>query len=193
MNDRTWGMALALCLILAGGLSAPAFAGNTATAEKTAAAVQPRDYDDWRLSCASADEKSAPSCTIFQLLSVEQQNGKDKQQVPALTTVVHIEQVKDKPQTMIRMVTPLGIALISGISFKIDEGKPTQVPFMRCIPGGCLTEMIFDKEMLGKLKSAKKLLVGYKAQTGKDQVFDVSLKGFPQALEALEAADKRKG
>jgi invasion protein IalB len=180
--------------VIAAGLllgAFPAVAGKPAAGTE-AAAPEIREFSAWRLQCASKAE-----CTLFQHVTTGKEG--DKNAPIVLAAVVHITTVKgkegdkdgDKEQTMVRLVTPLGTALLAGIQMQIDDDKPIQVPYMRCLPGGCVTEIIFADDMLDKLKKGKEISVTYTNVEGKPKPYKLSLKGFPAGLAALESSSKK--
>lgn len=147
----------------------------------------PRDFNDWRMLCQTPAKGGRKQCEVFQRMTW----GKEKQGA-ALTTLVQMGKVKDKPTTMIRVVAPLGTLLTAGMVIKIDDGKQIKVPYLQCLPGGCLVDLVFDDAMMDKMKKGKIMFVAYRLPNGKDSTLKVSLKGFAQALDAL-AQTQAKG
>lgn len=153
-----------------------------------AKADAPRDFNDWRLVCETPAKGGKKQCEVFQRVTW----SKEKGQGIALTTLVHMGKNKEKDVTMIRVVTPLGTLLTAGMAIKIDDGKQIKVPYLQCLPGGCLVDMVFDPEMMDKMKKGKTMFVAYRAPNGKDATLPVSLKGFAPALDAM-AQTQAKG
>ncbi|MEZ0224837.1 MAG: invasion associated locus B family protein [Alphaproteobacteria bacterium] len=150
-----------------------------------AKADAPKDFNDWRLVCETPAKGGKKQCEVFQRMT-----WKDKG--AALTTLVHMVKNKDKKDvTMIRVVTPLGTLLTPGMAIKIDDGKQIKVPYLQCLPGGCLVDMVFDEEMMDKMKKGKTMIVAYRAGNGKDAKLPVSLKGFGPALDAMAQAQAK--
>ncbi|TAL27320.1 MAG: invasion associated locus B family protein [Alphaproteobacteria bacterium] len=176
-------------VVLQAVASAPPAAAATAAASIAPAAGNtdaPRDFNDWRLVCETPAKGGKKQCEVFQRMMW----GKDKG--TALTTLVHMVKNKDKKDvTMIRVVTPLGTLLTPGMAIKIDDGKQIKVPYLQCLPGGCLVDMVFDQEMMDKMKKGKTLFVAYRAGNGKDAQLPVSLKGFGPALDAMAQAQAK--
>jgi invasion protein IalB len=150
-------------------------------------AEAPKDFSDWRLVCAAPPKGGKKQCEVFQRMTW----SKEKGQGTALTTLVHMGKNKDKDVTMIRVVTPLGTLLTAGMAIKIDDGKQIKVPYLQCLPGGCLVDMVFDPEMMDKMKKGKTMFVAYRAGNGKDAQLPVSLKGFGPALDAMAQAQAK--
>jgi invasion protein IalB len=165
----------------------PAAAVAAASIEPAAGKTDaPRDFNDWRLVCETPAKGGKKQCEVFQRMLWGKEKG------TALTTLVHTVKNKEKKDvTMIRVVTPLGTLLTPGMAIKIDDGKQIKVPYLQCLPGGCLVDMVFDQEMMDKMKKGKTMFVAYRAGNGKDAQLPVSLKGFGPALDAMAQAQTK--
>jgi invasion protein IalB len=172
---------LMLLVLALGLLLAPGSYGIAAAQEKAAATSKTRDFGDWRLICETSKKSGQEQCAIFQRVLF----GKDKPKGVALMMQVRIGKVKDKPATMVRLLTPLGTLLPPGMAIKIDDGKDIKVPFLLCLEGGCIVELAFEPDIVSKMKAGKAMLVAYKTPDGKSNTVKVSLKGFSEAVEAL--------
>jgi invasion protein IalB len=201
---------------IAAGVAALVLGGAYVAFTGGGKAAQSRDIGNWHMECGTQQGDTKPTCALSQRWAFDQGEGKDKRQVVGLAAIVHIElatqnspdksadkasdksgdKPKDKPAekpqtvpvTMLRLITPLGSMLLPGIVLQIDGGKQVKAPYMTCIPGGCMTDLIFDKSMLDQLKAGKSLVVAYQAPDGSNRAATVSLTDFPKALDALEAA-----
>ncbi len=54
-----------------------------------------------------------------------------------------------------RVVAPLGVLLPSGLGLKLDDKDVGRAGFVRCLPNGCVAEVVMDDTLLGQLKTAK--------------------------------------
>jgi invasion protein IalB len=54
-----------------------------------------------------------------------------------------------------RAVTPLGVLLPSGLGLKLDNQDVGRAGFVRCLPNGCVAEVVMDDKLLGQLRTAK--------------------------------------
>ena len=86
---------------------------------------------------------------------------------------------------------PFGLALDNGATFQVDDGAagPPQ-KFRTCIPAGCLVPISFDAHMLAALRKGAQLKVKAVVDGGKDTLFTISLKGFPNAFDRTAALTK---
>ena len=54
-----------------------------------------------------------------------------------------------------RVVAPLGVLLPSGLGLKLDNVDIGKAGFVRCLPNGCVAEVVMDDKLLGQLRTAK--------------------------------------
>ncbi|MBI3440547.1 MAG: invasion associated locus B family protein [Proteobacteria bacterium] len=85
-----------------------------------------------------------------------------------------------------KIILPLGILLDSGISMKIEDGKPFAFRPSFCTSEGCITFVNLDRETLDSMKRAKQLSFDFKTVDGRDANLVMSLIGFEKALKELE-------
>ena len=83
-----------------------------------------------------------------------------------------------------RVVAPLGVLLPSGLGLKLDNVDVGRAGFVRCLPNGCVAEVVMDDKLLGPLRTAK---------TATFIIFETPEEGigFPLSLNGLgEGYDK---
>ena len=87
---------------------------------------------------------------------------------------------------MLRVFTPLGVALSKGMRLNIDETQSVQANYSRCAQYGCFAQIEPDDKLFELLKTAKRVLVViYRTQEAGIGI-PISLAGFNQALAALQ-------
>ncbi len=84
------------------------------------------------------------------------------------------------------VIAPEGVLLPEGIKFKIDQSDVGQLPFMKCISGGCLAETVLDDNVLEKLNNGRVGLVTIYVNPGEGLRHVFSLDGFKDGWEALK-------
>lgn len=90
----------------------------------------------------------------------------------------------DDPQTeTVMIMVPLGRLLKAGLAMKVDENKPTQMPYAYCTALGCVAETKATPEVVESFKKGSELVIGTVDVTGKRIAFKVPLNGFTRALE----------
>lgn len=61
----------------------------------------------------------------------------------------------DQKSRLMRVLAPLGVLLPSGLGLKIDGADVGRAGFVRCLPNGCVAEVIMDDKLVGQLRSGK--------------------------------------
>src|SRR3954465_5541286 len=77
-------------------------------------------------------------CALIQSVTAE-----DRANV-GLTVIVL--KTADQKSRLMRVVAPLGVLLPSGLGLKIDQADIGCAGFVRCLPNGCIAEVIMDDE-----------------------------------------------
>ena len=78
-----------------------------------------------------------------------------------------------------------GVLLPSGLGLKIDNAEVGRAGFVRCVPNGCVAEVIMDDTLIGKLRSGQTATYII-FQTPEEGIgFPMSLKGFSEGFDKL--------
>ena len=131
---RLWLAALAVVAILA---AQPAFAQGAVKSV----------HKDWQIRCDTPPGAKTEQCALIQSVTAE-----DRANV-GLTVIVL--KTADAKSRLMRVVAPLGVLLPSGLGLKIDNADVGRAGFVRCLPNGCVAEVIMDDELLKKLRAGK--------------------------------------
>lgn len=137
-------------------------------------------FQDWRVACVQ--QEAAKHCAFSQQQS--QQNGQ---------LVLNIELVMQNEKNAAgNLVLPFGLALASGATLQIDDGKPdATLPFKTCLPIGCIVPLSFDAAKLAALRKGQALKINAVASTdNKPVTLSVSLKGFAEAQDRVAVLGK---
>jgi len=148
-----------------------------ATATASAQGAVKNAFGDWQLRCETPAGAKVEQCALLQSVQAD-----DK---PNVTLVVIVLKTADGKSRLLRVIAPLGVLLPAGLGLKIDQNDVGRAGFVRCLPTGCVAEVIMDDELLGKLRSgtAATFIV---FQTPEEGIgIPVSLSGFVKAFEAL--------
>jgi invasion protein IalB len=54
-----------------------------------------------------------------------------------------------------RVLAPLGVLLPSGLGLKIDDADIGKAGFVRCLPNGCVAEVVMDDNLLRQLRNGQ--------------------------------------
>jgi invasion protein IalB len=134
-------------------------------------------HKDWQIRCDTPPGAKSEQCALIQSVTAE-----DRANV-GLTVIVL--KTSDQKSRLMRVVAPLGVLLPSGLGLKIDNADVGRAGFVRCLPNGCIAEVIMDDELIKKLRSAKTATFII-FQTPEEGIgFPISLAGFGEGYDKL--------
>jgi invasion protein IalB len=126
----------------AGALLATATAGDS-----QAQGVVKSKYGDWEIRCETPAGSSAEQCALIQSVVAE-----DKSNV---NLVVIVLKTVDGKSRLLRVIAPLGVLLPNGLGLKIDETDIGRAGFVKCLPTGCVAEVVMDDKLIDQLRTGK--------------------------------------
>ncbi len=132
-----------LSLLIAVGL-AGLFASSAPAAAQGAIKGQ---YGDWQVRCDTPPGAKSEQCALIQNVTAE-----DK---PNVGLSIIVLRTADKKQRILRVLAPLGVLLPSGLGLRIDSTDVGRTAFVRCLPNGCIAEVVIDDKLLDQLKAGK--------------------------------------
>lgn len=129
-------------------LVAVGIAGVVASASPAAAqgAIKGQ-YGDWQVRCDTPPGAKSEQCALIQNVTAE-----DK---PNVGLSIIVLRTADKKQRILRVLAPLGVLLPSGLGLRIDSTDVGRTAFVRCLPNGCIAEVVIDDKLLDQLKGGK--------------------------------------
>ena len=133
-------------------------------------------HGDWQIRCDTPPGAQAEQCALIQSVVAEDRSN------AGLTVIVL--KTADQKNKLMRVVAPLGVLLPSGLGLKLDNVDVGRAGFVRCLPNGCVAEVVMDDKLLGQLRAAK---------TATFIIFETPEEGigFPLSLNGLgEGYDK---
>ena len=134
-------------------------------------------HQDWQIRCDTPPGAKTEQCALIQSVTAE-----DKANV-GLTVIVL--RTSDQKSRLMRVVAPLGVLLPSGLGLKIDQSDIGRAGFVRCLPNGCIAEVIMDDELIKKLRTGQTATFII-FQTPEEGIgFPMSLKGFGDGYDKL--------
>ena len=158
-----------------GGLLAAAFLLGLTQAASAQGAVR-SVHGDWQIRCDTPPGAQGEQCALIQSVVAEDRSN------AGLTVIVL--KTADQKSKLMRVVAPLGVLLPSGLGLKLDNQDVGRAGFVRCLPNGCVAEVVMDEKLLGQLQTAK---------TATFIIFETPEEGigFPLSLNGLgEGYDK---
>lgn len=102
-------------------------------------------YGDWEMRCETPPGASREQCALIQSIAAE-----DK---PNVNLVVIILKTADAKSRLLRVIAPLGVLLPAGLGLKVDDTDVGRAGFVRCLPTGCVAEVVMEDKLLDQLKA----------------------------------------
>jgi len=134
-------------------------------------------YGDWQLRCETPPGAAHEQCALLQSVAAE-----DK---PNINLVVIVLKTADGKNRLLRVIAPLGILLPSGLGLKVDDVDIGRAGFVRCLPSGCVAEVVMEEKLIDQLKNGKNATFII-FQTPEEGVgIPLALEGFKTGFDAL--------
>lgn len=159
---------LAMAALFVTGMIAPASAQGAVRAA----------HGDWQIRCDTPPGAKSEQCALIQNVTAE-----DRENVGLSVIVL---KTADKEAKILRVLAPLGVLLPFGLGLKVDGADIGRAGFVRCLPNGCIAEVILQDELLDKMRTGK-LATFIIFQTPEEGIgIPISLNGFPAGYDALQ-------
>jgi invasion protein IalB len=161
------GAALALMLSpLAGYVGGAAAQGTVKTVS-----------GDWQIRCDTPPGAQGEQCALIQSVTAEDR--------PNVGLTVIVLKTADQKNRLMRVLAPLGVLLPSGLGLKINQADVGRAGFVRCLPNGCVAEVIMDDSLLKQLRGGQTATFII-FQTPEEGIgIPMSLKGFGEGFDKL--------
>jgi invasion protein IalB len=134
-------------------------------------------HGDWEIRCETPPGAQREQCALLQSVAAEDR--------PNINLVVIVLKTADGKNRLLRVIAPLGVLLPSGLGLKIDNTDVGRAGFVRCLPTGCVAEVVMDDKLIGELRN------GHNAtfiifQTPEEGIgIPLALNGFGEGFDAL--------
>lgn len=134
-------------------------------------------HGDWQVRCDTPAGAQGEQCVLMQFVTAE-----DRENV-GLTVI--ILKTADAQARIMRILAPLGVLLPSGLGLKVDQTDMGRAGFVRCLPNGCVAEVILEDTLLQQLNTgATATFIIF--QTPEEGIgIPISLNGFAEGYQAL--------
>ena len=134
-------------------------------------------HNDWQIRCDTPPGAQAEQCALIQSVTAE-----DRANV-GITVIVL--KTADQKARLMRVVAPMGVLLPSGLGLKIDNADVGRAGFVRCLPNGCVAEVVMDENLVKQLRAGQTATFII-FQTPEEGIgFPMSLKGFGEGFDKL--------
>ena len=162
---RFFGLALTAIWLLASGSAA------------ICQGVVKSKHGDWELRCETPPGAAKEQCALLQSVTAE-----DK---PNINLVVIVLKTADRKNNLLRVIAPLGVLLPSGLGLKIDDVDVGRAGFVRCLPTGCVAEVVMEEKLINQMKSGQKATFII-FQTPEEGIgIPLTIAGFKEGFDAL--------
>ena len=134
-------------------------------------------HGDWQIRCDTPPGAQGEQCALMQSVTAE-----DRANI-GLTVIVL--KTADNKARLMRVVAPMGVLLPSGLGLKIDQEDVGRAGFVRCLPNGCVAEVVMDQTLVKQLRSGQTATFII-FQTPEEGIgIPMSLKGFGEGYDKL--------
>jgi invasion protein IalB len=134
-------------------------------------------HGDWQIRCDTPPGAQSGQCALIQSVTAEDR--------PNVGLTVIVLKTADQKSRLLRVLAPLGVLLPSGLGLKIDTADIGRAGFVRCLPNGCVAEVVMDDTLINKLRTGQSATFII-FQTPEEGIgIPVSLKGFSEGYDKL--------
>lgn len=161
---------------LAAACLAAALSGFAPAAALAQGAVK-ATHGDWQMRCDTPPGAQGEQCALVQSVTADDR--------PNVGLTVIVLKTADKKSRLLRVLAPLGVLLPSGLGLRIDQAEVGRAGFVRCLPNGCVAEVVLEDQLINQLKTGKQATFII-FQTPEEGIgVPVSLNGFGPGFDAL--------
>jgi invasion protein IalB len=134
-------------------------------------------YGDWQIRCDTPPGAQSEQCALIQSVTAEDR--------PNVGLTVIVLKTADQKSRLMRVLAPLGVLLPSGLGLKINQADIGKAGFVRCLPNGCVAEVIMDDNLIKQLRTGQTATFII-FQTPEEGIgIPMSLKGFGDGFDKL--------
>ena len=134
-------------------------------------------HNDWQVRCETPPGAPSEQCALIQSVTAEDR--------PNVGLTVIVLKTADQKSRLLRVLAPLGVLLPSGLGLKVDQADIGRAGFVRCLPNGCVAEVVMDDNLIRQLSTGQAATFII-FQTPEEGIgIPVSLKGFGDGFGRL--------
>jgi invasion protein IalB len=162
------------------GLPASALATAALLLVTPAAAqgVVKETHGDWQIRCDTPPGAKSEQCALVQTVTAADR--------PNVGLSIIVLKLADNKNRLLRVLAPLGVLLPAGLGLRIDNAEIGRAGFVRCLPDGCVAEVVMDDNLVSKMRTGKSA-VFIIFQTPEEGIgIPISLNGFGPGLDTLK-------
>ena len=134
-------------------------------------------HGDWEMRCETPPGATREQCALIQSVAAEDR--------PNVTLIVIVLRTADGKSRLLRVIAPLGVLIPSGLGLKIDQVDVGRAGFVRCLPNGCVAEVVMEDKLIDQMKNGQSATFII-FQTPEEGIgIPLALAGFKEGLEQL--------
>ena len=134
-------------------------------------------HGDWEMRCETPPGAAKEQCALIQSVAAEDR--------PNVTLIVIVLKTADGKSRLLRVIAPLGVLIPSGLGLKIDQADVGRAGFVRCLPNGCVAEVVMEDKLIEQMKTGQSATFII-FQTPEEGIgIPLALSGFKEGLEQL--------
>lgn len=134
-------------------------------------------FGDWEIRCETPAGAASEQCALIQSVAAEDKAN--------LNLVVVILKTSDGKSRLLRVIAPPGILLPKGLGLNIDQTRVGSTGFVKCLPSGCVAEVIMDDKLVEQLKTGKTATFVIYLTPDEGVGLPLSLAGFKEGFAKL--------
>jgi invasion protein IalB len=134
-------------------------------------------HGNWETRCETPAGAASEQCAIVQHVEAEKRENID--------LVVIALKTADRKARLLRVIAPLKVLLPTEMGLRIDKDDMGRMNFVRCLPNGCVAEVIIDDKLLAKMESGQTITFVIFATPEEGIGVPAPLAGFKESFEAL--------
>jgi len=134
-------------------------------------------HGDWQIRCDTPPGAQGEQCVLIHSVTAEDR--------PNIGLTVIILKTADKKSRIMRVIAPPVVLLPSGLGLKVDNAELGRAGFVRCVPNGCVAEVVMDDNLINKMRTGQSATFII-FQTPEEGIgFPISLKGLGEGFDKL--------
>jgi invasion protein IalB len=134
-------------------------------------------HGDWEMRCETPPGAAHEQCALIQSVAAEDR--------PNITLIVIVLKTADGKSRLLRVIAPLGVLIPSGLGLKIDQVDVGRAGFVRCLPNGCVAEVVMEDKLIDQMKNGQSATFII-FQTPEEGIgIPLALAGFKDGLDQL--------
>jgi invasion protein IalB len=134
-------------------------------------------HGDWQIRCDTPAGARSEQCALIQSVTAEDR--------PNVGLTVIILKTADQKSRLMRVLAPLGVLLPSGLGLRIDNADVGRAGFVRCLPNGCVSEVVMDDKLVGQMRGGQQATFIIFQTPDEGIGIPMSLSGFSAGYDKL--------